>query len=97
MRQYQLIYQTMIDENKSLFAAFHSVHERYVANPITVQEEFNTVGRELQNVIHDYERRLCGKTESGQFGKFSHNLSEKFRELLRKDFPKIDYIGVTVG
>jgi hypothetical protein len=95
MRQYQLIYQTMIDENKNAFKTFFDVHERYVANPERVQTEFNTTGRQIQDIIHDYERRLCGKTEGGMYSKFSQNLSEKFWEIIRKDFPKIDYIGVT--
>ena len=94
MRQYQVTYETMIDENKKLFDEFFRIHEEYVKNPNIVQEKFNFVGRQIQDVIHDYERRLCGKTEGGQYSKFSTNLSEKFWEIIRKDFPKIDYIGV---
>ncbi len=97
MRQYQLIYQTMIDENKAAFDKFFTIHQRYVQNPKLTQAEFNTVGREIQDIIHDYERRLCGKTEGGMYSKFSQNLSEKFWEIIRKDFPKIDYIGVTLS
>jgi len=97
MRQYQLTYQTMIDENKKKFDDFFKVHERYAADPKANQVEFNTVGREIQDIIHDYERRLCGKTEGGMYSKFSQNLSEKFWEIIRKDFPKIDYIGVTMS
>lgn len=95
MRQYQVIYQTMIDENKDAFRKFFGVHELYVKNPQLAQTEFNTVGREIQDIIHKYERKLCGKTEGGMYSKFSQNLSEKFWEVIRKDFPKIDYIGVT--
>jgi len=87
----------MIDENSVAFKKFFAVHERYVANPVLMQQEFNAVGREIQDIIHDYERRLCGKTEGGQYSKFSQNLSEKFWEIIRKDFPKIDYIGVTLS
>ena len=97
MRQYQLTYQTMIDENKKKFDDFFIVHQRYVADPKTNQAEFTAVGREIQDIIHDYERRLCGKTEGGMYSKFSQNLSEKFWEIIRKDFPKIDYIGVTMS
>jgi len=97
MRQYQITYQSMIDENKELFTRFFDVHDRYVRNPALVQNEFNTIGREVQDVIHDFERRLCGKTEGGMYSKFSMKLSEKFWELIRSDFPKIDYIGVTTS
>lgn len=95
MRQYQVTYETMIDENKKLFDEFFRIHEEYVHNPNVSQTKFNEVGRRVQDVIHDYERRLCGKTEGGKFSKFSTKLSEKFWEIIRKDFPKIDYIGVT--
>lgn len=97
MRQYQVTYQMMIDENKTLFDRFFSIHEQYVQNPQIAQTEFNAVGRLIQDVIHEYERRLCGKTEGGKYSKFSTKLSEKFWEIIRKDFPKIDYIGVTVS
>jgi hypothetical protein len=94
MRQYQVTYETMIDENKDLFDQFYRIHEEYILHPDTSQQKFNDLGRLVQNVIHDYERKLCGKTEGGQFSKFSSKLSEKFWEIIRKDFPKIDYIGV---
>lgn len=94
MANYQTIYQQMIDENHQLFRDFHAVHEAYVKNPQSTQTEFNRIGKELLDVILKYEHILCGKTEGGQYSKFSQNLSEKFRGLVRKDFPKFDYIGV---
>ena len=96
MRQYQTIYQQMIDENKKLFNRFFKIHEQYFMDPKANQNEFNTIGREIQEIIHMYERRLCGKTESGVYSKFSQGLSEKFWGLVRNDFPKIDFIGVIV-
>lgn len=84
----------MIDENKDLFDQFFRIHEHYTADPKAYQEEFNQIGRNIQDVILQYERKLCGKTESGMYSKFSGNLSEKFKELVRKDFPKIDFIGI---
>jgi hypothetical protein len=84
----------MIDENKSLFDRFYKIHEAYALAPKTHQKEFNDIGKEVQEVIHVYERRLCGKTEGGMYSKFSSGLSEKFWGLLRKDYPKIDFIGV---
>lgn len=94
MRQYQEVYQQMIDENKELFNSFFRIHQEYALNPTVNQKQFNEIGKKIQEVIHDYERRLCGKTESGQYSKFSANLSEKFWQLIRADFPKIDFIGV---
>ncbi len=87
----------MIDENKKAFDDFFKIHQRYVADQKANQAEFTAKGREIQDIIHDYERRLCGKTEGGMYSKFSQKLSEKFWETIRKDFPKIDYIGVTMS
>ena len=94
MRQYQEIYQQMIDENKDLFDSFFKIHDLYTLDPKANQQQFNEIGRQIQDVIHIYERRLCGKTEGGMYSKFSSNLSEKFWSLIRQDFPKIDFVGI---
>ena len=87
----------MIDNHAPLFKEFHTIHELYVSDPKTHQVHYNDIGRKIQDVIHDYERRLCGKTESGKYSKFSGGLSEKFWGLIRADFPKIDFVGVTIS
>jgi hypothetical protein len=94
MQKYQEVYIQMIDENKELFDMFFRIHDLYVLDPKTNQEKFNEIGKQVQEIIHSYERRLCGKTESGMYSKFSAGLSEKFWGLVRADFPKIDFIGV---
>ena len=94
MRQYQVIYGNMIDENKDLFDSFYKIHELYTWDPKANQKGFNDIGRQIQEVIHIYEKRLCGKTEGGMYSKFSSGLSEKFWGLLRNDFSKIDCIGI---
>jgi len=97
MRQYQIIYEQMIDENKKLFDSFFKIHDLYTLDPTPNQQTFNDIGKEIQEVIHKYERILCGKTEGGMYSKFSGNLSEKFWGLVRKDFPKIDFVGVIIS
>jgi len=94
MRQYQTLYQQMIDENKTLFDSFYVIHDLYTLNPKQNQTKFNRIGKHVQDVIYSYERRLCGKTENGVFSKFSGGLSEKFWGLVRQDFPKIDHVGI---
>ena len=84
----------MIDKYPAEFAAFQDIHDRYAANPEALQTEFNEAGRKIQDIIRDYEDRLCGHSENSQFGKFSSSLADKFWELLRKDFPKIDCVGL---
>jgi len=94
MQKYQIVYARMVDENKELFDNFKAVHDAFVLNPDMNKARFNEVGAEVMDVVRDYERILCGKTESGQYGKFSGNLSQKFRDEVRKSFRKIDFVGI---
>lgn len=84
----------MLDEHQDLFTRFKNVHDRYTKAPDVNQQEFNTVGGEVMDVIRKYENKLCQNTERGGYGKYSHNLSEKFWSGIRAIFPKIDFIGV---
>jgi hypothetical protein len=93
MQLYQKMYQLMLTEEAPLFSKFKSVHDRYTTDPVGAQKEFNTVGGEVLDVIRIYERKLCGRTESGQYGKFSANLSQKFWDEIKKVFPKINFVG----
>lgn len=94
MQKYQTIFARMLDENKELFDNFTAVHEAYILNPEMNKARFNEVGAEVMDVAREYERILCGKTESGQYGKFSSNLSQKFWDEVRKMYRKIDFVGV---
>lgn len=94
MQKYQAMYLRMTGENRELFDNFRAVHDAFVLNPDMNKARFNEVGAEVMDVVRDYERILCGKTESGQYGKFSGNLSQKFWDEVRKDFRKIDFVGV---
>ncbi len=84
----------MIDSNKELFAKFQDVHDAYEKEPAIYQHEFNQIGEEVQDVMRKYERILCSHSEAGKYGKYSANLAEKFKDEVRKDFPKIDFIGM---
>ena len=84
----------MIDQNKDVFDKFFKIHDLYVLDPKANQTEFNAVGRQVQDIIRDYERKLCKTTESCQYSKFSTNLSEKFWGEVRAKYPKIDFVGV---
>ncbi len=94
MTKYQQYFQEMIDRNIDLFDTFRMIHDNYSINPDAWQEKLNTVGADVMDIIKEYEDRLCSHSEGSKFGKFSSNLSEKFWSLVRKDFPKIDFVGV---
>lgn len=94
MQKYQQFFQLMHENNKDLFDNFKQVHDAFVLSPEVNKARFNLLGSEILDVIRDWERRLCGKTESGQYGKFSSGLAQKFWDLIRKTYPKIDFVGI---
>ena len=94
MQKYQTIFNLMLEENRELFDNFKQVHDAFVLAPDTNKERFNQIGSEILDIIRHYERRLCGKSESGQYGKFSSNLSQRFWDEIRKLYPKIDFVGI---
>ena len=88
------MFTRMLDENKELFDTFTQVHAALILNPELNKSRFNNLGNEVLDVVRQYERILCGKTESGQYGKFSSGLSQKFWNEVRKLYPKIDFVGI---
>ena len=94
MQAYQKTLTIMLEQNKPLFDEFTLIHEKFKQDPDPWKAEFNKIGGDVVDVIRAYERKLCSKTESGQYGKFSANLSQKFWDALRKLYPKIDFVGI---
>lgn len=84
----------MLEQNKELFDSFQLVHDSYVLNPEVNKAKFNDIGKEVTDVIREYERKLCAQMGKGQYSKFTQNLSEKFWMEVRRVFPKIDFVGV---
>jgi hypothetical protein len=83
----------MLELNKEQFDEFEKIHTLYLSSPDKYQKEFNSIGADTMDIIRDWENRLCNKSESSQYGKFSSGLADKFWELIRKRFEKIDFIG----
>lgn len=94
MAKYQAYFQQMLSLNKEAFDNFKKIHDKYDSDPKTFQKEFNEVGRDIQDIIREWEDKLCSHSEGSGFGKFSSSLSDKFWEEIRKNFPKIDHIGL---
>lgn len=94
MVKYKQQVQDMLAAHEEQFKAFKKLHDAYADDPHEYQAEFNEKGLEIQAILRRWENNLCGKSESGKYGKFSSNLAEKFREEVKVHFPKIDYIGV---
>ena len=94
MPKYKEYFKKMMDENRKLFDDFGEIHLRYMRDPKAVQTEFNTKGEEVMEIIRKYENMLCRATEGGGYGKYSANLADKFHEIIKINFPRIDSIGL---
>lgn len=92
--KYKQHVQDMLSFHEAEFASFKEIHDKYAKDPDKWQDEFNEKGRDIQALLRRWENSLCGKSESGKFGKFSSSLADKFQNEVRAHFPKIDFVGV---
>ena len=95
MTKYKQYFNEMIEQNQEVFNAFRDIHDKYVLNENVNQEEFNKIGKEIVDIVQKYENKLCAHSEGGVYGKYSIALADKFRDEVRKVFPKFDFIGVS--
>lgn len=93
MTKSQQYFQDMLEYNKELFDEFKEIHDKYALDD-SLQKEFNEVGEKVMTVIRKYENLLCGKSESGRYGKFSDKTADTFWKYIRGAFPKIDFVGI---
>lgn len=94
MPKYKEYFKLMMDENRKLFDEFGEIHLKYMQDAKKYQNEFNAKGQEVLDVIRIYENRLCGTTEGGGYAKYSTKLADKFHEIIKINFPRIDSIGL---
>lgn len=94
MAKYHQYYEQMLSLNKEAFDKFKKIHDQYSAGPKTHQTKFNVIGRDVQDIIREWEDKLCSHSEGSGYGKFSSSLSDKFWAEIRKNFPKIDFVGL---
>ncbi len=78
------------------FSEFLLIHNKYISNPKEHQKEFNEKGQVIINIIRTWEKKLCARSESGQYSKFSPNLSDKFWTEVKSHFPRIDFVGCKI-
>lgn len=97
MSKYKQAVDDMVAANKELFDNFKEIHDEYALNPAVWQKLFNEYGAEVVEIVREYERKLCVKMGMGKYGKFSQNLSQKYWDEVKKTFPKIEFVGVTLS
>ena len=95
--KYKEYYDKMVSENKEIFDKFSKIHLEYSMDQDKNQEEFNKIGEDILDIIHDWEDRLCKHSESAGFGKYTTNLAEKFQAEVKSHFPLIDHVGIVVS
>jgi hypothetical protein len=96
MTKYKQYVEKMFEDNREVFEKFTKTHSLYANEPEKWQKQFNTEGEIILDLIREYENRLCANTERGMYNKFSTQLSEKFRNEVRKIYPMIDHIGIII-
>ncbi len=96
MPKYKDYYQKMFDQNKELFLEFMTIHDKFQKDRQAHQEEYNQKGREVVDIIRDWERRLCSGQSKGKYARYSHRTADKFWDIIRKDYPLIDLVGVKI-
>ena len=94
MSKFKEVFADMLEYNQDVFNSFRKIHELYTSDPQRYQTEFNQEGEQVLRIIRRYENILCGKSESGRYGKFSSSLSDKFWQEIRTTFPQIDKVGL---
>jgi hypothetical protein len=92
--KYKHFYNLMIEHNKELFERFSEIHQGFTTDPKKWGAQFHIQGRDIQDVMRDWERRLCSGTEKGTYAQYSSKLAEKFWAEIKKEFPLIDQVGL---
>lgn len=92
--KYKEYFNLMLKDHKEVFENFKDIHDHYTMEPQKYQKMFNDYGKEILEVVQEYENRLCAKSEGSGYGRYSANLSDKFREEVKRYIPKINSIGL---
>lgn len=95
-QKYLLFYDLMIEQNENDFKKFKIVHDQYSLDGSN-QVQFHQLGRDILDIVRDWDRRLCSGMERGNFAGYSSKLSEKFWQRVKKDYPLIEEVGVSVS
>lgn len=93
MVKYKQYIKNLIEREKELFENFKKAHSDYEQGKN--EEEFHKIGTEVVKKLKQTEDKLCLQTETGQYNKYSNQLSDKFWNEVRRLYPKIDEVKVS--
>ena len=94
--KYLETFNEMVSKYEKEFDDFQEIHNKYMKDPQKWQSKFNEDGAKIMDIVRKYEDILCGHMENTVNATYSANLSEKFRNEIKKYLPKLDMIGVTI-
>ncbi|MEO8580975.1 MAG: hypothetical protein ABI425_00165 [Patescibacteria group bacterium] len=97
MPKFTQTFNQMVEEHNELFKQFKTIHDTYRQDRKLFQKEFNEIGKQVMEIIREYEDRLCSGMERGMFGKYSDKVAEKFWDRIKKDYPLIELVGVEIS
>jgi hypothetical protein len=97
MQKYQQVIHALYQEHAQELAEFKQIHDKYALNQDKWQKEFNSKGAVIVELMHGYEKQLCGKSERSGMGMYSSKLAEKFWTEIKTKLPMIDFVGVTIS
>lgn len=95
--KYLVLFQQMLKENEAVLSDFKLLHDKYQDEPEKYQDQYNKEGEAILEIVQKYEKMLTSHTENAGYGKFSTNLSDKFRNAIKSLYPKLDFIGIQRG
>ena len=97
MTKYQQLITELYRDHAEEMNAFQAIHDLYQDNQKKHQDEFNHQGVAIMDILHFYEKQLCGKSERSGMGVYSSKLAEKFWTEIKKKLPMIDFVGVKIS
>lgn len=92
--KYKQYAQEMMDQHEELFAEFQVIHDGYKQDRKKWSQQFHTKGKEVVDIIREWEQRLCSGMERGNNAVYSMKLAEKFWDEIKKRFSHIELVGV---
>lgn len=96
MALYKDLIDQMYEKYEPELKRFEAIHKRYELNQKGKQVSFNAAGAKIIEIMRDYEKKLCGKSERSGMGVYSSRLAEAYWKEIKKRFPLIDFVGVRI-
>ena len=95
--RYKEVINALYQDHAEEMSAFQEIHDNYKSDQKKWQTKFNETGAHIMDLLHFYEKQLCGKSERSGMGVYSSKLAEKFWMEIKKKLPMIDFVGVKIG